>query len=177
MYATRRLKSEGLLVVNLAQIRSSTTLGDYVCPDTSAGTACVKLPHNQIPLCLQPALTLLWAEWQNTYQDLSSDNFLSYIFSHHYLEHVAFFACDFLYWETQVQPDRESNQLISGPLCLPEKTAHYASCSPQGHGVYATYNPNTQIIKPERPSWKRNSPNIPANTILSVALLHKQRKT
>lgn len=35
---------------------------------------------------------------------------------------------------------------------------------------------NTQIIKSETPSWKRNSPNSPANTILSVALLHKQRK-
>lgn len=77
---------------------------------------------------------------------------------------------------TRFQHDWKSNQLINGSLCLPEKSAHYAFCSPQGHGVYAIYNPNTQIIKPERLSWKRNPPNSPANTTPSVALLHKQGK-
>lgn len=161
MCATRKLKSEGLLLVDSAQIRSSTTLGDF--SDTSAGTAGVKLPHNQTPLCLQPALTFL--------QHLSrSELLITYSLTFR-------ICCLFCLWflvlrdtsATRLQHDWESNQLISGSLCLPEKRAHCASCSPQGHGVYATYNPNTQIIKPGR-SWKRNSPNSPATTILSVAL-------
>lgn len=107
-------------------------------PNTSVFTACFNIPLTPIKI---------WA----------SDNLLSCIFYHHYLEYVAFFACDFFVLRdtsaTRFQHDWESNQLINGSLRLPEKRAHYAFCSPQGHGIYATYNPNTQIIKPERPSW------------------------
>lgn len=55
-------------------------------PNTSVFTACFNIPLTPIKI---------WA----------SDNLLSCISYHHYVEYVAFFACDFLYWETQVQPD------------------------------------------------------------------------